>query len=88
MKKKMVKLKEAYVVKMTIMVTRNGQISVNGFPKNIHQAADVMDSAKKAIINYFLEKATNGNLDQLGNVTDEKIIMPGKNIIIPGGKRA
>lgn len=85
MKKKMVKLKEEYVIKMTVTITRNGQINVHSFPKNVHQATQIMDDAKKAVINYFLEKAMTGKLDQLGNVTDNKIIVPDKNIILPGG---
>ena len=80
----MVKLKDGYLIKMTITLTRNGQINVNGFPKNVHQAVQVMTDAQKAIINYFIERATNGELDQIGNVTDGKIVMPDKNIVIPG----
>ena len=84
MKQRRVKLKEEYVIKMTITITRNGQINVNGFPKNIDQATRVMDDAKKAVINYFILKATSGELDQLGNVIDSGIIKPKSNIILPG----
>ena len=77
-------LKDTYAIKLTITVTNGGQIGVNGFPTNIQAAVDVMNAATKAIINFFLEKARNGELDELGSVIDSKVIKPDKRIITVG----
>ena len=70
-------------LRIGIEILDNGQISVNGFPKNAQQAIQIMNAATGTIINYFIEKAASGNLDERGNVTDENIIKPKGNIITP-----
>ena len=75
------KLGAAYSVKIVITLTQDGRVSVGGFPNNLHQAIGVLDAAKNAIVNHFIDKAKGGNLDDKGNVTDERIIKP--SLIVP-----
>lgn len=74
-------LKKAFAVKIVITVTNDGQVNVSGFPKNLPQATGIMDMGKNAVVNYFVQKARSGDLDDNGIVTDDKIIKPDKNII-------
>lgn len=58
-------------------------MSVAGFPANYHIAIDIMNGASKAVTSHFMAKAANGEIDQLGNIVESKIIKPDKKIIIP-----
>ena len=70
-------------LRIDIELLDNGQIRVNGFPKNTQQAVNIMNAATGTIINYFIEKAKDGEIDQLGNVIDSKIIKPDNLIVLP-----
>ena len=70
-------------IKIDIEVLDNNQIKVNGFPKNAQQAINIMNAATGTIINYFIEKARNGEVDQMGNITDSNIIKPDNLIVLP-----
>jgi len=70
-------------LKIDIELLDNGQIRVNGFPKNTQQAVNIMNAATGTIINYFIEKAKDGEIDQMGNVIDSKIIKPDNLIVLP-----
>lgn len=83
-KKPTVNLKDAYAVKILIAITNEGKMSVTGFPLNVHTAQKIMQGATGTVMNYFIEGARAGNMDEAGNVTKSKIIKLNKNIIIPG----
>jgi hypothetical protein len=70
-------------LRIGIEILDSGQIRVNGFPKNTQQAINIMNAATGTIINYFVEKARNGEMDELGNVTDNNIIKPDNLIVLP-----
>ena len=69
-------------LKVTIEILENNQIRVNGFPKNTQQAINLMNAATGTIINYFLEKASAGEIDMHGNVIESNIIKPKNNLIV------
>lgn len=68
---------------ITIEILDNDQIRVNGFPKNLQGAINIMNAATGTIINYFLEKARDGVLDPAGNVIESNIIKPDNLIVLP-----
>ena len=70
-------------LKITIEILDNDQIRVNGFPKNTQQAINLMNAATGTIVNYFVEKARSGDVDEMGNVTESNIIKPDNLIVLP-----
>ena len=70
-------------LRIGIEILDNGNIRVNGFPKNTQQAIQIMNAATGTIINYFMEKAVAGELDEMGNVTSSNIIKPDNLIVMP-----
>jgi len=70
-------------LKIIIELLDNDQLRVNGFPKNTQQAINIMNAATGTLINYFIEKARDGEVDEMGNVTESNIIKPDNLIIMP-----
>lgn len=58
-----------------IDVFDNGVVQVKGFPMDFSNAISLMYAGTTAVVNYFLSKAREGNLDDRGRV-DERIIVP------------
>jgi hypothetical protein len=73
-------------LKITIDILDNDQIRVNGFPKNAQQAINIMSAATGTIVNYFVEKARNGEVDAMGSIIDSNIIKPDNLIVMPQKK--
>jgi len=70
-------------LRISIELLDNDQIRVNGFPQNVQQAIQIMNAATGTIINFFIEKAVAGELDQMGNVSSSNIIKPDNLIVMP-----
>jgi hypothetical protein len=50
------------VANVQIVVMRNGNITVSGYPKEIQQALAILHNAELAIINQFLKLAAEGKV--------------------------
>lgn len=61
-------------MQVVIAITNDGRLSVNGFPKNLQHAQQIIHGANDAINNYFIMQAKDGKLDDKGNVIESKII--------------
>jgi len=63
-------------MQVIITVTKDGRLSVNGFPNNLHGALQVIHGAHDAIVQYFISKVKAGEMDDQGNVVESKIMKP------------
>ena len=70
-------------MQVTINVTKDGRLNVNGFPTNLQGAQQVLHGASDAITAYFIGQAKAGKLDDQGNVIESKIIPANKPILMP-----
>lgn len=70
-------------MQIIITVTKDGRLSVNGFPNNLQGALQVIHGAHDAITAYFIGKAKAGEMDDKGNVIESKIIKPDRPILMP-----
>ena len=68
-------------MQVTINVMKDGRIGVGGFPTNFMQASQIMHAAHDSVMNYFIEQAKAGKLDDKGTVIESKIIQPKKPIL-------
>jgi len=68
---KELRLEVAFTVK--IVVFRNGDVNVQGFPTDLDAALDIFHTAEKAVVAHFLKAAT-GDVPQ--------VIVPEKRIIL------
>ena len=55
-------------MKITILTTKDGGVSVTGFPANFQQAQLIMHGAARAVAHHFVCKARAGELDADGTV--------------------
>jgi len=63
-------------MQVTINITKDGKLSVSGFPNNLQGALQVIHGASDAIVQYFIGKAKAGEMDDQGNVVESKIMKP------------
>lgn len=54
-------------------------VSVNGFPRSLDIATDILDQGKRILVNYFVNAAKSGKLD-------DKNVIDGGNIFVPDKK--
>lgn len=69
-----------------IIIMSDGSVNVNGFPTDLHVALAWMNTATRAVINFFIDKAKRGELDSNGKVEEKKILTRDKNLVGPDGK--
>jgi len=69
-----------------IIIMSDGGVQVNGFPQDLHVAQSWMDAAKRAIVNYFIDKAKRGELNEKG-IVEKKILTRDRSLIGADGKR-
>jgi len=50
-------------IEIKITVTPDNQLLVTGFPKNLQVSMDYMAKATQAIVNFFMQKAVDGEID-------------------------
>ncbi len=72
-------------MQVTINITKDGKLSVNGFPNNLQGAQQVIHGAHDAIVQYFIGKAKAGEMDDNGNVIESKIVKPDRPLLRPVG---
>jgi hypothetical protein len=70
-------------MQIVVSVKKDGSLDVSGFPKNLVQAMQVIDAARGAIVNYFIEHAKAGHLDDTGTVIESNIIQPKFGMSVP-----
>ena len=71
---------------MKVIVMSDGSVNVDGFPTDLHVAISWMDSATRAVINYFIDKAKRGKLDSNNRVEQKKILTKDKRLVGADGK--
>lgn len=61
-----------------VHVMSDGQVAVSKFPKNFKIANRIMEEAHRAVNKYFVDKAREGRVDDLGNVDGSGIVVTSK----------
>jgi hypothetical protein len=64
------------VLQMRITVMADGNVSVSGFPTSLRDAQNLLNMAAQATIEYFIDQAKAGTLDDNNTVIPKKIIEP------------
>lgn len=62
------------VLQMRITAMSDGNVNVSGFPTSLRNAQNLLNMAAQATIEYFIEQAKAGNLDDNNTVIPKKII--------------
>lgn len=70
------------IMQMKITVLDNKSVVVNGIPANLRTALGILFDANKAIVDHFVNKAKEGELDDKNTIIQNKIIAPSNKIII------
>jgi len=61
---------------MHVDVMENGQVGLRNFPLNYHQTENIFAAAHHIMVDYFMSKALEGDMDVMGNVGTAKLIRP------------
>ena len=69
------------VAQMRITIMNNGSVNVNGFPTDLREARHWLFMAEEAIMNYFINKAKAGELDENNRVIQKKIITKDNHLV-------
>ena len=65
-------LRREVAVTMKVVVFRNGDVNVTGFPQDLGMALDVFHRAERAVVSHFFEQAKDVS----------QIVVPEKRIIL------
>lgn len=70
------------IMQMRITVLDNKSVVVNGIPANLRTALSILFDANKAVVDHFIGRAKEGELDDKNTIIQNKIIAPSNKIII------
>lgn len=69
------------VYSVTISFMSDNTVSVNGFPRSLDVATDILDQGKRVLVNYFVNAAKDGKLDDKNVVDGGNILVPDKKLV-------
>ena len=74
------------VAQIRITIMNNGSVNVNGFPTDLREARHWLFMAEEAVMNYFINKAKVGELDENNRLIEKKIITKDKGLVGADGR--
>lgn len=74
------------IAQMKITIMNDGSVNVNGFSKDLYMALHWLSRAEVAIIDYFINKAKAGDLDDNNRVIQKKILTKDNSLVGADGR--